>query len=253
METNPIEQQLAEINQKLDTLTTYMLEQQRRQREWRELQDDLTIIGKDIFQTAVTELDEVSRHFDTEDLLHLLKKLLRNVKNISRMMDQVESAVDFIEDATPLSKQIFSQLLETLAELEKKGYFEFATESIKIVDTVITTFTVDDIRLLRENIVGIIETFRNMTQPEVLSSVNNALHFFEKLDVSVDENISLWQLLKELNDPEMKRGMAFMIRFMKNMVKTNGSMKNGNIQKTNNSIKKGEFKNVNQDSGRKDS
>jgi uncharacterized protein YjgD (DUF1641 family) len=238
METKPIEQQLAEINKKLDVLTNYMTQQQRRQREWQELQEDLTIIGKDVFQTAVTELDEVAQHFDTADLLYLVKKLLRNVRNISKMMDQVESAVDFIEDATPLSKQIFSQLLDTLTELERKGYFEFTRESLKIVDTIVSTFTVDDIRLLRENIVGIIETFRNMTQPQVLGSVNNALHFFKELDVDVDEKISYWQLLKEMSDPEMKRGMAFILRFMKNMVRTNGSVENSKTQNTNNSIQK---------------
>jgi uncharacterized protein YjgD (DUF1641 family) len=233
METKPIEKQLAEINQKLDVLTDYMEQQKRRQREWKELQDDLTIIGKDIFQTAVTELDEVAHHFDTSDLLFLMKKLLRNVRNITRMMDQVESAMDFVEDATPLGKQIFSQLLETLAELERKGYFEFAKESVKIADTIVTTFTVEDIRLLRQNIAGIIETFRNMTQPEVLGSVNNALSFFQKLDVVVDEKISYWQLIKEINDPEMKRGLAFLIRFMKNMVQTNGNSKFTDEQNTN--------------------
>jgi uncharacterized protein YjgD (DUF1641 family) len=238
METKPIEQQLSEINKKLDVLTNYMTEQQRRQREWQELQEDLTIIGKDVFQTAVTELDEVAQHFDTADLLYLVKKLLRNVRNISKMMDQMESAIDFLEDATPLSKQIFSQLLDTLTELERKGYFEFTRESLKIVDTIVSTFTVDDIRLLRENIVGIIETFRNMTQPQVLGSVNNALHFFKELDVEVDEKISYWQLLKEMSDPEMKRGMAFILRFMKNMVRTNGYLENSETQKTNNSIQK---------------
>jgi uncharacterized protein YjgD (DUF1641 family) len=237
METKPIEQQLAEINQKLDTLTNYISEQRRRQREWQELQEDLTLIGKDIFQSAVTELDEVAHHFDTADLTHLLKKLLRNVRNMTKMVDQVESAVDFIEDAAPLSKQIFNQLLETLAELERKGYFEFTREFLKIVDTIVSTFTVDDIRLLRDNIVGIIETFRNMTQPEVLGSVNNALHFFKELDVEVDEKISYWQLIKELSDPEMKRGMAFIVRFMKNMVRTNGSSNALDTQKINNSIK----------------
>ena len=235
METKPIEKQLAEINQKLDVLTDYMEQQKRRQREWKELQDDLTIIGKDIFQTAVTELDEVAHHFDTADLLFLMKKLLRNVRNITRMMDQVESAMDFVEDATPLGKQIFSQLLETLAELERKGYFEFAKESVKIADTIVSTFTVEDIRLLRQNIVGIIETFRNMTQPEVLGSVNNALYFFQKLDVVVDEKVSYWQLIKEINDPEMKRGLAFLVRFMKNMVKTNGNTK---LTDTQNNTKK---------------
>ncbi|MCK5454665.1 MAG: DUF1641 domain-containing protein [Calditrichia bacterium] len=222
METKQLEQQMLEINQKLDLLTQYMQEQQRRQREWQELKEDMTLIGKDIFQTAVEELDEVAHHFDTTDLMYLLKKLLRNTRNFSKMMDQFESAFDFVNDATPLGKQVLNQIMDTLSELENKGYFEFGKEAFKIIDTIVTTFTVDDIRLLRENISAIIITFRNMTQPEMLGSMNNALHFFQKMDVQVDKKIGYWQLMKEMRDPEFKRGIAFMINFMKNMVQTNG-------------------------------
>ena len=223
METKQLEQQVLEINQKLDVLTQYMQEQQRRQREWQELREDLTLIGKDVFQSAVEELDQVAQHFDVNDLLYLLKKLLRNTRNLSKMMDQMESAVDFVNDATPLGKQILNEVMDNLSELERKGYFEFGKEALKIVDTIVTTFTLDDIRLLRENIAAIIITFRNMTQPEMLGSMNNALNFFQKMDVHVDQKIGYWQLMKQLHDPEFKRGLSFFINFMKNMVRTNGN------------------------------
>ena len=71
-------------------------------------------------------------------------------------------------------------------------------------------------------IAAIIITFRNMTSPEMLGSMNNALNFFQKMDVQVDKKIGYWQLMKEMHDPEFKRGLAFMINFMKNMVQTNG-------------------------------
>ncbi|UCF65538.1 MAG: DUF1641 domain-containing protein [bacterium] len=232
METKQLEQQILEMNQKLDALTQYMQEQQSRQREWQELRDDMTLIGKDIFQTAVQELDEVAYHFETEDLLFLMKKLLRNTRNLSKMMDQIESAVDFVNDATPLGKQVLSEVMDNLTELEKKGYFEFGKEALKIVDTIVTTFTLDDIRLLRENIAAIIITFRNMTQPEILGSMNNALNFFQKMDIQVDKKIGYWQLMKQMHDPEFKRGVSFMINFMKNMVRTNG---NSDVMVENNS------------------
>jgi len=228
MENKQLEQQILEMNQKLDVLTQYIQEQQRRQREWQELRDDMTLIGKDIFQTTVQELDEVAHHFDTNDLLYLLKKLLRNTRNLSKIMDQLESAVDFVNDATPLGKQVVSEVMDNLTELEKKGYFEFGKEALKIVDTIVTTFTLDDIRLLRENIAAIIITFRNMTQPEMLGSMNNALNFFQKMDVQVDKKIGYWQLMKQMQDPEFKRGISFMINFMKNMVRTNGDVELGN-------------------------
>lgn len=224
MDNQNLEFQIKEINDKLDFITAHIREQQRWQREFQELKDDLTLIGKDIFQAATEELEEVAHHFDTTDLLHLGKKLLRNTRNLNKMLDQAESAADFLKDATPLGKQIVAQLMETLAELERKGYFNFAQEFFKILDTIVTSFTIEDIRLLRENIVSILITIKGITQPEILNTVNNALGFFQKLDVEVEQEISYWQLFKELRDPEMRRGIYFMIQFMKSIVQptTNG-------------------------------
>jgi len=224
MENKNIEQQIQAINQKLDFITETMQEYQRRQREMQELKEDLTRIGKDLFQAATEELDEVAHHFDTSDLLYLLKKLMRNTRNLAKMMDQMESAVDFFQDATPLGKQVVGQLMDTLAELEKKGYFDFAREIFQIIDTVVTSFTLDDVRLLRENITSILLTVKNLTQPEMLSTVNNALGFYRKMDIEIEKEISYWEIIKQLRDPEMKRGIAFMIQFVKNMANPNTKM-----------------------------
>lgn len=223
MDNKQIEQQLVEINQKLNLITEYLQEQKRRQQEWDELKNDLTLVGKDVFQTAVQELDEISYHFDTADLLYLLKKMLRNTRNLTKMMDQLESATDFLHDITPLGKHILDEIMENLTSLEQKGYFDFGREALKIFDTIVTSFTVEDVRLLRENITSILLTIKSFTQPQMLSTINNALSFFQKMEVMVEEDVSYWSLLKELRDPEFKRGLAFAIQFMKSMVHTNGN------------------------------
>ena len=216
-----IEQQIQDIHQKLDFITEQLKEQQRRQREFQELKQDLMLIGKDVFQVATVELDEVAQHFDTEDLLYLFKKLLRNTRNLAKMMDQIESAADFFKDAAPLGKQIVNQLMETLEDFEKKGYFDFARESFNILDTIVTSFSIEDMKLLRENITSILLTVKSLTQPEILSAMNNAVGFFQKMDVDTHEDVSYWKIIKQLHDPELKRGIAFMIQFMKNMVSPN--------------------------------
>jgi uncharacterized protein YjgD (DUF1641 family) len=183
----------------------------------KELRDDLTLIGKDVYQTAVVELDDISEHFDTEDLLSLFKKLLRNTRNLSRMLEQVEGAFDLFQDLKPLGKQVFNELLETLDEFDRKGYFEFMKAAVQIVDEVVTSFKVEDVQALRDNIVSIMLTVKNLTQPETLGVLNNAAGFFQKMDVAVDKDVSWGALFKELRDPEVKRGMMFLLAFAKNM------------------------------------
>ena len=118
--------------------------------------------------------------------------------------------------------------MNTFHELDQKGYFEFFNESLKIVDTVVTSFSVDDVRLLRQNITTILLTVKNMTQPAMLSTVDNALSFFKKMDISIEKEISYYQLFKELRNPETKRGIIFMLEFVKNMAKSDsGSLKMG--------------------------
>ncbi|MDZ7292014.1 MAG: DUF1641 domain-containing protein [candidate division KSB1 bacterium] len=217
MNNAELEKRLNNIDRKLDLLTDWMVQHERRQREWQELKEDLNRIGADIFQAAVTELNEVSQHFDTKDLLYLLKKMLRNTRNLIKLMDQVESAADFFTDAAPIGKQAFLDLLDTLNALEQKGYFAFLKELFRIFDTIVTSFSVAEVKALGDNITTILVTVKNLTQPDMLAAVNNALAVYRNLDIKVDEKISYWDLLKSARTPEMKRGIAFGFQFLKNL------------------------------------
>ena len=98
---------------------------------------------------------------------------------------------------------------------------------MKIIDTVVTSFDTNDVKLLRENITTILLTVKSLTQPDMLSSVNNAVGFFKKMDVDVKSEVSYFSLIKQLKDPEVKRGISFMLEFVKNMA---GSENSNQIQ-----------------------
>jgi len=226
MDNANISKQLEDINQKLNIISQQMLETQKRQKEFEELKDDMSIIGKDMFDAAVQELEDVAPYFDTKDLIYLVKKLLRNTRNLNTMLTQMEGAADLFTDLKPLGKQMFDELMDNLNEMDRKGYFEFFSEAVSIVDTVVTSFKVDDVKLLKDNIVSILMTIKSITQPEMLSSVNNAMGFFQKMDIDVQEDISYFKLIKQLKDPEVKRGLSFMLEFVKNMA---GSTNNNQV------------------------
>jgi len=222
MENKSLELEIREINQKLDFISSQMQEYQAHQKEIKELKDDLSLIARDMFDAAVEELEEVAPYFDSTDLVHLGKKLLRNTRNLNKMLTQVEGAADLFRDLQPLGKEMVDELMDTLNELDRKGYFEFFAEALKIIDTIVTTFNVEDVRLLRENIASILLTVKNMTQPEMLGSMNNALDFFKNMDVVTKDNVSLFSLLKQFRDPEVKKGIAFSLEFIKNMARSSG-------------------------------
>ena len=84
-----MDQSIAELNQKLDLLTAqvqYLTEQaqiaERQRQERAELMRDLTPIANDAFRLTTEQLEEIQEYVDLDDLLRLLKRLLRNGRNL---------------------------------------------------------------------------------------------------------------------------------------------------------------------------
>jgi hypothetical protein len=121
--TPSLEARIDALESKIDLVLDDLREQQRRRREMEALKDDLMIIGRDLYQTAVVELDSIHDSFRTVDLLHLGKKLLRNVDVITQTIEKLESVKDFVEDAGPLARDAFRSLLQTLDDLDRQGTF----------------------------------------------------------------------------------------------------------------------------------
>lgn len=212
--------QIEELNRKMDVMLEEIELQKRHRREMEDLKDDLMRIVRDLYGTAVEELDQISDYVNTRDILHFGKYMVRNVNTISSVVQQLESMKDFLRDSAPLIRQYILDTMEKLDEIDRKGYFEFAKELGKISDNVITSFTREDIKNLGDNIVTILNTIKNLTQPEMLHAINNAVNIYKNLDIDVKDNISLFGLMKELNNPEFKRGLALVVQFLKNIANT---------------------------------
>jgi uncharacterized protein YjgD (DUF1641 family) len=215
MNAQDVHPEIAAINQKLDLIIEEIEYQRRHRKEMEDLKNDLLRVGKDIYRTALVELEEVHDSLSTGDMLHLGKKLLRNVRTISTTIEQLENLRDFLQDFSPVARDMFIDLMQTLDEFDRKGYFAFGRELRTVADRVVTSFSVDDVRHLGDNVVTILNTVKNLTQPDMLHAVNNALSVYKTLDINVQEDVSLLSLLREFNTPEARRGMTYMIRFFK--------------------------------------
>jgi len=216
-ESTALAERLDALDRKLDLVLAEVEEVRRIRREVEDLKDDLTRVGKDLFQTAVTELDEVAPFVGTGDFAALGKRLLRNVNTLNELLVQLESARELLTDAAPLGRQMFSDGLAKMDELDRKGYFAMARELQRALDNVVANFTVEDVRLLGDNLVAILQTVKNLTQPEMLHAINNAVEVYKKIDFDTMEEYSLWRAFREANKPEMRRGLGFLIVFLRNL------------------------------------
>jgi len=176
-----MDKDIALLHKKVDQLTTqieFLTEQaevqQRRQRDFDELKNDLIPIGNQLVQLTIDELAEIGTEFEGEDLLFLLKRLLRNTQLILKMMDRFEALMGIADEVELLGKQVFSTAVEALDNLEQKGFFTFASESWIALEKFIAQVDPEDIRSIGED----------FTPPSTLL------------------------LLREINQPEIRRGLS---------------------------------------------
>ena len=215
-----MDQALLALNEKLDRLTNqvaYLTEQTQRaerERESRtELMRDLTPIVNDVYRLTVEQLEEVEQYVSLDDLLRLVKRLARNGRNIEKMLDQLESVMDLAETIVPLSDAAFGRAVTELATLERKGYFTFAKGGWQIMDNIVTSFGEDDVRQLGNNVVLILRTIKEMTQPEVMNFARNMVSSIES-ESAAEVSISNRSLFGQMRDPNVRRGLALTMRVL---------------------------------------
>jgi uncharacterized protein YjgD (DUF1641 family) len=209
-----MDKDLALLHQKIDYLTEQIEAQKQRQQELDALKNDLMPIANHMIKLSIDELAEISRDFQLEDLLFLLKRLLRNTHSLIDLLDRLESATDLIDDANYLGKEVFTSTIATLDRLERDGYFDFMREIWNILDRIVHELSPEEFQALGDNIVMSITTMRNLTQPEILSLANNAVNAISN-GKGLDKAPSLFALMRELSNPQVRKGLARMINLVK--------------------------------------
>jgi len=192
---------LQELNQKIDLLTTqvaYLSEQaqlvERQRLERAELVRDITPLANQAFELAVAQLEEVQEYIDLDDLLRLFKRVLRNGRNLEKMLDQLESLADLLETLSPLADDAFGKAVDVMAELEEKGYFGFARGGMKLMDQIVSSISEEE-----------------LNQIGVFSS--NALAE-AKGELGKPVDVSYMGLMRQLRDPSVRRGLVLTLRIM---------------------------------------
>lgn len=216
-----IQKQIDEINSKLDIILEETERQRRHRSEMDDLKDDITRVGKEVFDSAVMELEEVHDSIKTGDILFLFKKLLRNINNITKTFEQLENIKDFVQDAAPVSRELFNDLMIKLDEMDRKGYFKVLKELSMMTDTFVEHYSTTDIRDFGEKIIIILDTVNNVTDPAVLKKINNIIETMKTTEIEKDKKISAISLIRELNSPESKRSLALLIKVLKSISKEN--------------------------------
>lgn len=180
------------LHTKIDQLTEQVAflsdqaqDQQRRGQELDELKADLIPIGNQLVNLTIQELEEVGADFELEDLLYLLKRVLRNTHLILTMMDRLESIMGIADEVELLGKQVFSATVEYLDRLERSGLFQQTSDLL-----------------------------RALSEGDTLADLNRALMAFQDSSGSNQTPPSLFGLVRQLNQPEARRGLDRLVKMV---------------------------------------
>jgi len=214
-----IQKQINEMNEKLDTVLHHVNQQRLKSEMVDDFLADASIITKDAWDSTVKELDDQGVELNVDDIKHLSVKLMKNIGNFTQMVELFESFTDLAKDAGPITKEVGIDTVKKLHEFEQKGYFEFFRELTGVMDKIVENYSPEDIRTLANNMGTILEIVRGLTQPEMLNAVNNAVSVYKDMDKENIEEYSLWKTFRTMNSKEMKKGMGFLMTFMKQLSK----------------------------------
>ena len=214
-----VQTQIDALDKKMDLILGYVQQQNLQSKMVEDLVSDLSIVGKDAYNSTVAELDKRQVELDPSELTGLAVSFLRNVGNIKTVMDTLEMAVDLGKEVGPIANEVIIDFTKQMNSLEQRGYFDFVREIGPIIDNIVTGFSPQDLKELANNIVSILTIIKEMTQPEVLNTVQNAMKAFNSMETESVPSYSIWRVMKEMNSPEMKKALGFAITFMKNISK----------------------------------
>jgi uncharacterized protein YjgD (DUF1641 family) len=208
-----VEDRIAELDRKLDFIVEELAHLRRIRNSAEDLVADLTIVGKDAMGDAVEALGATTLR--PQDIAHLIKTVLQDAPLLTGALQQLESAADFIQDAQPIVRDLFGKAVAGCQALQQKGYFEAAAAGVNVGDALIGLHSASDWKQVEASVPQLVGFLRELTKPEVLQALEAIIHGFGQVQATMTVDKSVFQLVRELNSPDARRGIAIIVEFLK--------------------------------------
>jgi uncharacterized protein YjgD (DUF1641 family) len=131
---------------------------------------------------------------------------------------ELEPLRDLAAEAGVLSGPVVDAVTSHVTTWDERGYLGFARSGARVVDRIVTSFDEEDVEALGDNVVLMLETLRDLTQPEILQLLRQTAGSVSHLDPPTGgAPPSTFALLKELRDPEVRRGLARMVELLRSI------------------------------------
>ncbi len=210
-----IQDQVQEINRKLDAVLEHIELQRQKRESFDDLVEDLSIVAKDAFNHSVTILEKAQVEVDSCGISCLIIKILQNIGTFNEMLEMMESAKDFMKDVSPIIRQMGLDAVHKLNDLDQKGYFEYLSALGSFADKWVSTFTAEDLKRVENNLEGISSVLRNLTDPDLLARFGTVTKVLAEVRMDdTKDNVSYWKLFRQMRSPEVRKSLSYSLRIL---------------------------------------
>ena len=211
--TSPAIDRNAELDRKLDFIVEEIANLKQLRNSAEDLAADLSLVGKSAMRDAVDAFGTADLR--PHEIIGLLKTTLANARLFETMVQQLQSAADFIQDAQPIMRDVMRKAIAGGESLRKNGYYDAASAGLRVGDAMIRSHSATDWRQLEASVPQLIGFLRELTKPEVLRALEAIIHGFGQVQATMNVNKSVFTLVRDLNSADARRGISIMVEFLK--------------------------------------
>ncbi len=183
-----------------------------------ELREELAPRVNEAVQALIVELADVEADFQLEDLLFLIKKMMRNVRNLDFALDQMKNLIDFALTAEPLLKSSVPQVITFLDDLEQRGVLRLLGTGMEVLKKVGASYSAEDLQQVAEGVVRLAGILKKLAAPGALDLLDRAADLPARVDVSAAQAVGPWGMLRGMGDPQVQQGLGVLLEFTKGLV-----------------------------------
>jgi len=208
---------------KLENIETQIAPLLKTAHSVAELKADIIPLSNKAVQLMINELQEIGAGFELDDILLLLKQLLRSTRNFTFMLRQMNSIIDFVKDLEPLLKSSVPQMIAYLDELEQKGVFRIIKAMMDIRAKVAEAYSPEDIDQIGDGMVAMLGLAKKISTPQAVSFMQKMAEIPSRVDLSSTRKIGPFGLMSAGCSKEVKEGLGVLIELTKAMGKLKDS------------------------------
>lgn len=132
---------------------------------------------------------------------------------LAAMMERQRKQDELFDELRPMMSVMMREATRRLDAFEKRGHVEFVKELVKVGDRVLESYSADDVRQFGDAVIGILDTVRAMTQPEVLAVIGDAAELVAEPEKA--EALGLVGMVRATGNSDVQRGMGVMMELLK--------------------------------------